>query len=58
MACPQGYWCTPNQWLKRPSEGDEFVERGRKIVIIRGKIVYILYIVSIPYAPELHRENV
>jgi hypothetical protein len=48
---------TPNQWLKRPLLSGPSIERSGKQREIRGKIVsteYIVSIVSIPYAPELH----
>ena len=47
------------QWLKRPLQYGRSIERRRKKRKIKGKIVYtayIVYIVSLLYAPELQRE--
>ena len=50
-----------NQWLKRLQQYDKSIERSGKQREILGEvvsIVYILYIISLPYAPELLREMV
>jgi hypothetical protein len=49
--------CQINQWLKRPLLFYHSIERNGFQREKRGEIVYILYIVSFLYAPELHQET-
>jgi hypothetical protein len=52
---------TPNQWFKRPLLNGISIERERFQREIRGKIVSIVYILSIvyiPYARDMHGKEV
>jgi len=40
MACPLGYWCTPNQWLERHAEEEKQVKEGVKDIWQGNDLVF------------------
>ena len=41
MACPLGYWCTPNQWLKRPSKFHDLRHTSASLMLNNGVDVLV-----------------